>query len=172
MQELEVRIVRLEPMRIGYTLGFGETPEVEAWNRIGGWADAEGLLDDLSKVRFFGFNNPDPSPGSPNYGYEQWITIDSEVEPSGQVQVRDFEGGLYAVTRCTLNEIGPTWKALVLWRESSEYPEAHHQWLEECLTPKLFLDMPEAGADEAMFEQASFDLYLPITNRSERVGAV
>jgi DNA gyrase inhibitor GyrI len=162
MTEMEVRIVRLEPMKIASTLGFGATPEVQAWQQIRDWAEGQGFLDDLSKVRFFGFNNPDPSPGSPNYGYEQWITVGDAVESSGEVAVKDFSGGLYAVTNCRLSEITDAWKALVLWRESSEYPEAHHQWLEECLTPNLFLNDPEAGAEETLFEKAIFDLYLPV----------
>ena len=26
--------------------------------------------------RLFGYNNPDPTPGSSNYGYDVWITVD------------------------------------------------------------------------------------------------
>ncbi|NIW49114.1 MAG: MerR family transcriptional regulator, partial [Gammaproteobacteria bacterium] len=69
MSELPVRIVKLEPMTIASTYGFGEQPEIEAWEKLLSWAREIGLS--LKDHRFFGFNNPNPSPGSPNYGYEQ-----------------------------------------------------------------------------------------------------
>ena len=35
MNDLEVRIVNLEPMRVAYALGYGESPEMIAWRRLG-----------------------------------------------------------------------------------------------------------------------------------------
>ena len=151
MSELEVRIVRLEPMRVASAHGFGQSPEGEAWDKILTWAKSKGLLEDLEALRFFGFNNPDPSAGSPNYGYEQWITVGPNVEAEGDVELKDFAGGLYAVAPCKLSNIGEVWKQLVAWREDSPYKPAYHQWLEECLTP------PGTPLDEM-----EFDLYLPI----------
>jgi len=148
MGELEVRIVRLEPLHVASALGYGESPEELAWKKILAWAKSEGLLEDLTAVRFFGFNNPDPSPASPNYGYEQWITVGPEVEAQGEIEIKDFSGGLYAVTRCQgIPSISATWKKLVAWLEDSPYERAHHQWLEECLPP---------------LEDNVFDLYAPI----------
>ena len=40
---------------------------------------------------------------------------------------------------------------IVLWCEDSLYKNAHHPWLEECLTPP-----------GTLWEKAVFDLYLPI----------
>jgi effector-binding domain-containing protein len=153
MDDLEVRIVELEPMRVATALGFGESPEPIAWGKILAFGESRGLLKDLDKVRFFGFNNPDPSPGSPNYGYEQWMTVGEEVEAEGDVKIKDFEGGVYAVTRFKdLNRIGNVWKALVVWQEDSKYRRGNHQWLEEQISPP----------DTASFEDLIFDLYLPI----------
>ena len=78
--------------------------------------------DDPARHRIFGFNNPDPSPGSPNYGYELWIVIDAAVETDDTVGRLTFEGGRYAVARCAVPEgdydvIGQTWQRLVKWRE-------------------------------------------------------
>jgi DNA gyrase inhibitor GyrI len=153
MSELEVRIVHLEPMRVAYALGFGSSPEPIAWGKILDFGKAKGLLEDLDKVRFFGFNNPDPSPGTPNYGYEQWMMVGEEIEPEGDVGIKDFPGGLYAVTRFKdLNKIGQVWKMLVVWQEDSKYKHGNHQWLEEQLSPP----------DTPNFEDLVFDLYLPI----------
>ena len=150
MSELNVKIVKLEPMRMISTYGFGQRPEDQAWDKLRAWLEQKGLMPDLKAHRFFGFNNPSPAPGSPNYGYEQWMTVGPEVVPEGDVRVKSFYGGLYAVTRCNLPVITETWKKLVVWREGSAYRPATHQWLEECLAPFIPL------------EDMEFDIYLPI----------
>jgi DNA gyrase inhibitor GyrI len=150
MSELEVRIVQLEPMRVAAAHGFGETPEEQAAQKILAFIESRGLR--FEDVRWFGFNNPDPSPGSPNYGYDVWITVDADVEPEGDVKILDFDGGLYAVTGFEgVERIGEVWKQLVRWREDSTYQKGHHQWLENLLTPP---DTP--------YDKYVFDLYLPI----------
>jgi DNA gyrase inhibitor GyrI len=152
MSDLEVRIIGLEPIRVAYALGFGTSPEMEAWEKILTFGRSKGLLEDPSNVRFFGFNNPEPSPGSPNYGYEQWMVVGEEIESEGDVKIKDFSGGLYAVTQFKgLENIRNVWKQLVEWREDSLYRVGHHQWLEELLTP---LDEP--------LEEYIFNLWLPI----------
>ena len=151
MNELQVRIVHLEPMRVACASGFGESPEREAWDKLLAWAESQ-RLEDLKAHRFFGFNNPDPSPGSPNYGYDQWMTVGLDTEAAGEIKIIEFSGGLYAVARCErLDNIGQVWKQLVTWREDSAYKLAHHQWLEELLTP------PATPPQDYIF-----DLYLPI----------
>ena len=152
MGKLEVRIVQLEPLRVATALGFGEQPETIAWEKILKWAREQGI--DLQKARYFGFNNPNPSPGSPNYGYEQWIVAAPGMEGSDEVEIKEFPGGLYAVARCEgIQNIGDVWKALVAWRDESPYKKAQHQWLEECLTPPI---------GEMALEDYVFDLYAPI----------
>ena len=152
MSEIDVRIVKLEPMRIASALGFGTNPEAEAWKRLLDWAEKNGVFEDAAAPRYFGFNNPDPSYGSPNYGYEQWMTVGDEVEGADKVAIETFDGGLYAVTRCEgLPYIGAHWKALARWREDGSHQPGHHQWLEELLTA------PAVGPEDMIF-----DLYLPI----------
>lgn len=150
MSSLDVQIVRLDPMRVAYTHGFGESPEGIAWTQLLDWMKGKGIK--FEDHLFFGFNNPNPSPGSPNYGYEQWITVDANVQPEGDMKVKDFSGGLYAVTRCKLNDIGSAWKQLAAWREESSYKCAHHQWLEKAV---LHPSTP--------FDKQVMDIYLPIT---------
>jgi AraC family transcriptional regulator len=156
MSDLEVRIVKLEPLRVASFHGFGASPETEAGNKLLAWAKPKGLLDDPAQHRVFGFNNPDPSPGSPNYGYELWIAVGSEVSPEDGVKIKEFAGGLYAVTRCEVKDdpydvIPVTWQRLVAWCEDSKYRMAHHQWLEE------HLDVAHAWPGAF-----TLDLYLPI----------
>lgn len=156
MNDKNVRIIKLEPLHAASFLGFGAQPEDIAHARLAAWAKPRGYFDDLAHHRIFGFNNPNPSPGSPNYGYELWITVGPEVAADQQTQLVDFSGGLYAVARCIFkddpgNAIPAAWKELVAWREQSQYKAARHQWLEEHLHP----------ADPAEGEWV-LDLYLPI----------
>ena len=119
------------------------------------WAKPRGLWEKPERHRRFGFNNPSPSAGSPNYGYEVWIAVGPEVEPEGEMRIVHFEGGLYAVARCAVptgsyEVIGETWKRLVTWREEGKYRHGTHQWLEEHLP----LNPPGTAF--------VLDLYLPI----------
>ena len=152
MSELEVRIVTLEPMRMASFYGYGDSPEAQAWEKCKAWGKGKGILDDPKDYRNFGFNNPDPSTGTPNYGYEIWIPVGEDVEPEGDMRIVDFYGGLYVVTRFKdLDNIGRVWKELVKWRENSKYQRGYHQWMEELLV-----------APESPFAEYVFDLYLPI----------
>jgi DNA gyrase inhibitor GyrI len=149
MASLDVRIVELEPLRVACAHGFGPSPEGAAWEKMRTFITERGLTD----YRHFGFNNPDPSPGSPNYGYDIWITVEPEVEGTQDIQILDFAGGLYAVTRCEgLQNIGQVWHDLAAWREDSAYHYGPHQWLENLLTDP---DVPP--------EAYVFDLYLPVS---------
>lgn len=151
---IEVRMVRLEPLRMAGASGFGAHPENEAWGKLLSWAKLSRLTD-LSTHRFFGYNNPNPSPGSPNYGYDQWMTVGPEIEEGGDISIKTFAGGLYAVTRCTgVQTIGNTWERLVSWFQDSGYEKGSHQWLEEVLNPTFSL--------QEQLEEVVFDLYLPI----------
>jgi len=156
MTDLDVRIVRLEPMRVASALGFGESPEGLAWDKLLAWYKASGLAQDGKLHRFFGFNNPNPSAGSPSYGYEVWVTVDEGVQPEGEIKLKSFAGGLYAVTRCEVKgdpgELIPAaWQRLVRWHESSRYGMGRHQWLEEHIG---LVDTPSA--------EFVLDLYLPV----------
>jgi DNA gyrase inhibitor GyrI len=155
MSDLDVRIVKLEPLRVASFWGFGASPEEVAFEKLFAWAGPRGLLEDRGTHRLFGFNNPNPSAGSPNYGYETWIVVGPDVEPEGEARIQGFDGGLYAVTRCVVPKgrfdvIGATWKRLVAWREDSQYKCGTHQWLEESLP----LDLPDT--------EFVLDLYLPL----------
>lgn len=141
MNEIKVDIVKLPPMRIICFSGFGPSPEGLAFNKAGEWLKAKGLWEGRQEHRYFGFNNPDPSPGSPNYGYDVWVTVDETVQAEGDASLIDFPGGLYAVKQV---EAGPNgegifeaWQALAAWVENSRYtPEfCNRQCLEESPSP-------------------------------------
>ena len=151
MSEIKVKVVTLEPTRVISAYGFGAEPEGIAWEKLNAFAQKNGLdLADKS-ITTFGFNNPNPSAGSPNYGYEIWLPVAEDVTPDGDLRLLDFSGGLYAVTTFKgLENIGAIWGKLVKWREGSKYKPAHHQWLEELIS------------SESSPEEFMFNIYLPI----------
>lgn len=153
MAELEVRIVKLEPMRVASTYGFGPQPEGIAAEKMRAFLEANGMLEGYGTTYpSYGFNNPNPSAGHPEYGYEIWVPVADEVRPEAEVRICQFYGGDYAVTRFEdLDNIGPRWGELHKWRQTSPHQAAHHQWLEHLLNPL-----------EPDYHKYVFDLYLPL----------
>ena len=140
MDELDVRISTLEPMRVVSFHAFGPSPELDAAAKLVEWAKPKGFLDEPKKHRIFGFNNPNPSTGTPNYGYEFWIQLEPDTEVEKGVSVKEFEGGLYAVTRSYgIENITATWMKLAEWVENnSKYRYGTQQILEEHVGPFPF----------------------------------
>ena len=151
MSEIVVKIVELEPMRVVSAYGFGAEPEGIAWEKIMAFAEKNSINLSDNATTTFGFNNPNPSTGSPNYGYEIWLPVAEDIGAEGDLRIVDFSGGLYAVTTFKgLENIGKVWEELVKWREGSKYQCARHQWLEELLS----YEVPP--------EEFVFNIYLPI----------
>jgi AraC family transcriptional regulator len=157
MTEEQIRIMTLPPMRVASFYAYGESPETDAWGKMIRWAKKHSCWQEPPATRIFGFDNPEPADGTPNHGYEFWLTIGPDVQEDEQVKIKEFAGGLYAVIHCDVSgnpwDIIPlTWGKLVKWRESSHYQYGNHQWLEEHLT------RPQTNASGFLL-----DLYLPIS---------
>lgn len=157
MSDLKVRIVTLPPMRVVCFNGFGNSPEGQAFTKAENWLKVNRLWEDGTPRRFFGYNNPDPSPGSPNYGYDVWVTVDETVQAPADGRIIDFPGGLFAVTRVDAGPHGEgiyeTWQALAAWVEHSKYKSNY------CLLPCLEESLDPFHPSPTGF---SLDLYDPI----------
>ena len=152
MDESSIRIIDLEALRVAAAHAFGESPEEKALAKMYEFAEENGLLEEGLLPATFGFNNPNPSAGSPNYGYEVWLPVADNINAADDIRILDFSGGLYAVTRCDgLQNIGQQWLSLAKWREGTKYAAGKQQWLEHLLSPH-----------NAPHDQLVFDLYLPI----------
>ncbi len=163
IEDLFVQVVELEPMRVASFRAFSASPEIDAWKKMRAWAQPQGLLDDYNKYPVFGFNNPNPSPGQKEYGYEFWIRMGSLFKGEGEIEARDYEGGLFAVTTCKpweemQSDYGKkhgfleSWKKLVDWVILSEKYEMD--------TSRQELEKPHD--QDVPFEQLVLDLYQPI----------
>jgi DNA gyrase inhibitor GyrI len=151
MSDLQVKVANLEAMRVVCFNGFGESPEGLALEKLLAWARSHD-----QHGRVFGYNNPDPAAGSPNYGYDVWMQVDKAMQPVEGARLIDFPGGLYGVARVHVSQpeqqIPEAWQALVKWMEDNDYQHGSHQWLEE------HLDVENALGGENFV----LDLYLPI----------
>jgi DNA gyrase inhibitor GyrI len=141
MSAFDVRVVRLEPMRVAVARAHSETPERDAWETMRAWAEPRGLLRDVGEHPVFGFNNPNPSPGRKGYGYEFWVRVEPDLESEGDIEVKDFPGGLYAVTTCKLHgdpggSVPDMWMKLWEWVQSSKYKWRGTHELEKLRDPQ------------------------------------
>jgi DNA gyrase inhibitor GyrI len=154
MGKIEVRIASLPGMRVASSYAFGMSPEEEAWKPIRRLAKERGIDLTSKDSRTFGFDNPTPSPGSPEYGYEIWMPIGPDTDLSPPLIAKNFDGGSFAVSRIIgLGRIGQGWENLIAWLEDSplEWLSERFEMMEELLNP--------AEPDP---ERWIFDLYIPI----------
>ncbi|MEW5826435.1 MAG: GyrI-like domain-containing protein [Candidatus Bipolaricaulota bacterium] len=150
----DVRIVDLPPMRVASSLGFGKEPENQAWQQMQAFAVAASIRLGEEGSQTYGFNNPDPTPGSEDYGYEIWLPVEPNVKAKSPVEIKQMPAGKYAVAQCTgISNVGRLWEELDAWLADSPYSAPKGgQWLEAVQNP--------LKSDP---NQWVFDLYLPIT---------
>ncbi len=139
MEETNVEIVNLPPLRVASFYAYSTSPEKEALSKLKAWALAHSCWQEAPARRIFGFDNPNQEPGSPNRGYEFWITVGEEIQEDEEVKIKEFAGGLYATLVCEVKgypyEIIPAkWQELVKWMESRHYKFGNYPCLEEHLS--------------------------------------
>jgi len=150
----DVRIVDLPPMRVASSLGSGEEPEDQAWKQMHALAASAGIRLGEKGGQTYGFDIPNPAPGSKDHGYELWLPVGADVKAKPPVQIKQAPGGKYAVALCTgLSNLGRVWEELDAWLVDSQYtcPPNGGQWFEAIQNPLE----PDPG-------KWVFDLYLPI----------
>ena len=140
---MEVRLERLETMRAAHVHVFSESPEEDAWKKLASWAKPRGLLEEGIGTRVFG-RNTYPTDKPEPHGYEFFLTVGPDVEPEGDIDMREIPGGLYAVLRFRdLDNMKDAWQHLWNWINESEYEhigwrKGEHGWcngFEENLNP-------------------------------------
>jgi len=163
----ELRTVGIGPMDVAVFHGYGASPEMIAFGKLVRWIKETNAMDRVPKPRVFGFNNPNPSPGSEEYGYDFWIELPPDsglaervskqpetVGDDNQPARLRFEGGLYVA----LAHEGPgetipnAWASLVETAARLGYAHGKHQWLEE-----HFIDLTR---DDGVL---SLDCLLPVS---------
>ncbi len=126
MSDPIVRFVKIKPMRAAVFNAISKTPETQAHEARIAWAGPKRLLEDPSTYLLFGRNNPPPAPEQEEYGYDCLITVSPDVEAESDVRVEEIAGGLYAVVRTNLTNIGDMWEWLYRWLPENGYTIAGH----------------------------------------------
>ena len=155
MNNQNIQIIRLGPMRVASVSAFGYSPEAEAWMKLKIHAEPKGWLKDRNEHPVFGFSNGSSSALNDKFGYELWIKVDSEVEPEGEMRIFEFPGGPYAVLRRhvksleDVRKVSP-WQDLEELCRNRNIKPGYHQYLEK------FVSFDDR------FENLILDLYYPI----------
>ena len=155
--ELEVQFIRLQPMRVVSFQAISESPENEAWAKLREWAEPKGYFDDLDKNPIYGFNNPNPSPGKKEYGYEFWLVVSPDFK-SEEVSVKNIPESFNVVTRCNVEDpvrdITEAWKKILEWIRKHKIKLAGRCGLEKVIVPS------HSG------EGFILDIYIPVEEDS------
>lgn len=131
---MEVKIKKIEQGRFASFYGFGKQPEEEAMNKLLKWCQKRNINIDDSENVIYGFNNPNPVPGSFEYGYEFWFKVGINERPEGDVRIIEFHGGNYAAVECIgVENIFQTWQNLFKWCKENNYRMGYHQALERII---------------------------------------
>jgi|GEM_PF-226811 len=163
-KELEVRYVDLPDMTVASALGFGKQPEHEAARLMSAFTGKVGIEPGLPGHPSFGFNNPNPSPGSENYGYELWCRVDPDTKAEPPIKIKRIPAARYAVTRFTgLSNIGAVWKRFAAWVED------HHGMIPSCEVGSWLESLQNPG--EPNESKWIFDLYLVVGESQATVSA-
>ncbi len=165
MENLPIKIVSLAPMTIASVRAISKTPEQDAWQKMKQLLDLNRIDITNDQHPIFGFNNPDPTPEQPEYGYEFWVKLDPSIKDLPEGVIKEFPGGLYAVCPCNLSQENQSpfmqehgmlesWFLLNKWVQLSEFVPGNHQWLEKQRSP------PDTEGEILL------DLYFPIMRKS------
>lgn len=166
LQMGDVRIINLPKMVFACYRAESASPEEDCWKIMNGFIQENNLLEQYG-FRHFGFNNPDPTEGSPIYGYEMWVTIPKELSVPMPLYKKEFSGGSFGAIPTYMTEIGERWQQLWQWAMNDVHYEVDwdidkdRRWLEECIDYQLFND-PTVGPDKKQL-----DLLVPIRTKAK-----
>ena len=90
------------------------------------FARSIGMESGSPDHRTFVFDNPGPSPGSPNYSHGIGLVIGPDVDAGDPVEIEEIPSAKCAATRRVgLENIGNCWRAHLAWFEDSSYSHPH-----------------------------------------------
>jgi hypothetical protein len=144
---MELKQVTVPATKAARFHAFSSAPEDEAFAMLKAWAEGSGvwkrgsLLEPDPTLTVYGYNNPNPAAGSPNYGYEFVVCgPDLPLAP----ETVEIEGGNYVVTPFTGSDpsrLPEAWQALVREATRAGYRTAGHQWMERHWLPEMKIEL-------------------------------
>lgn len=164
-----VRIVLLPACTVASYHFIGENPEETVGAQMDKFVRESRLYELKPDARLFGFNHPNPSANSPQYGYEDWVTIPEDMEVPAPLVKKHFAGGLYAAHTIKFGDFHE-WNLLSKWvsdneKYTSNYSEQGEEIMGGCLEEHLnWVYASHMGWPEN-FIDGQLDLLLPIKFR-------
>lgn len=161
-----VRIVLLPACTVASYHFKGENPEETVGAQMDKFVRESRLYELKPDARLFGFNHPNPSANSPQYGYEDWVTIPEDMEVPAPLVKKHFAGGLYAAHTIKFGDFHE-WNLLHKWvidneKYTSNYSEQGEEIMGGCLEEHLnWVYASHMGWPEN-FIDGQLDLLLPI----------
>lgn len=131
-----IEIVELPELTVASCHIVGNSPECRSRDLLIEWAKNEGLPYEIDKIKFYGFDNPDfsaPVNFGKERGYEQWLTVNGNINSNDKIKIKKFNGGLYAGYETTVGDVRNSWHKLIKWVETSRYKIDDRQCLEEAV---------------------------------------
>lgn len=168
----DVRIVYLPPAEVASIHCYCDEPEARANEVMDQFVRESRVVEIKPDLRHYGFNHPNPSlgtpPGSPDHGYEMWVTIPEGMDVPAPLTKKHFAGGLYAAHMIRMGDFHE-WSWLCEWAEKNEEyepnwgdPDCMHGLLEEHLN---YINHVKLANSEPAGMQ--LDLLLPIKERKK-----
>lgn len=164
-----VRIVLLPACTVASYHFIGENPEETVGAQMDKFVRESRLYEIKPDARLFGFNHPNPSANSSQYGYEDWVTIPEDMEVPAPLIKKHFAGGLYAAHTIKFGDFHE-WNLLSKWvsdneKYTSNYSEQGEEIMGGCLEEHLnWVYASHMGWPEN-FIDGQLDLLLPIKFR-------
>ena len=146
-----VMIVKIDPIRVAVCNRISKSPEKDSYEVLRAWSEPKGLLKDPVKYPLFGRNNPNPSPGKKEYGYDFMLAIPADMKIDGEMKEGEIPGGTYAVVRTHFELITDMWIWLYNWTKEKGYKPTGNAYEEHIL-----------GVDIEQPMNMLFDLWLQL----------
>lgn len=161
---MDIRFIYLPPAKVVSSHYIGENPEQVSGDWLEEFIKKINLPKLKPDMRLYGFNNPNPQEGMEHYGYEFIVTVPDHIEVQPPLEIKDFQGGLYAAHCIKMGDFSEWATFFAAVEALSEYEIDYRQpyGMGGCLEEHLNAYSYYTG-DQAEFIQ--LDLLIPIKKR-------
>ncbi|WDV48094.1 effector binding domain-containing protein [Clostridiaceae bacterium M8S5] len=167
-----VRIIFLPPSTVASIQFYCDEPEQHAAEVMDRFVKENNLCKIKPDLRHYGFNNPNPSPntpeGMPDHGYEMWVTIPEDMVVPKPLTKKFFKGGLYAAHMIKMGNFHE-WEWLDEWANNNDTYEpklGDPICMDGCIEEHLNY-INNVNNENFQLESMQLDLLIPIKEKTE-----
>lgn len=152
---MNVQIKQLPPRKVVFVRHTGPYSQCQkAWEKLCTWAGPRGLFQ--PGVEFIGLCHDDPEITPPeNVRYDACITVQTDVQPEGEIGVQTIPDGLYAMMTHygSYNKLSETYAAIC-----GQWAPANGYEIRSLPSMEIYVNAPEDAPEEELIT----DIYVPI----------